>query len=99
YFILHNILYVLDCLLNFFLLFFFNDTATTEIYTLSLHDALPIYPTPRRHVARTRAADRVERGVMALCNDDHGTARFAGTGAEGSIDPFDPPICGIDWQA
>src|ERR1041385_7476028 len=24
---------------------FFNDTATTEIYTLSLHDALPIYPT------------------------------------------------------
>src|SRR5690554_7676706 len=30
--------------------FFFSDTATTEIYTLSLHDALPIYPTrePRR---------------------------------------------------
>src|SRR5256885_9509014 len=27
-----------------FLLFFFNDTATTEIYTLSLHDALPICP-------------------------------------------------------
>src|SRR5215210_7066263 len=27
----------------FLLLFFFNDTATTEIYTLSLHDALPIY--------------------------------------------------------
>src|SRR6266487_6675231 len=26
------------------LFFFFNDTATTEIYTLSLHDALPIYP-------------------------------------------------------
>src|SRR5947207_11724598 len=25
------------------LLFFFNDTATTEIYTLSLHDALPIF--------------------------------------------------------
>src|SRR2546430_17202813 len=27
--------------------FFFNDTATTEIYTLSLHDALPIAPTVR----------------------------------------------------
>src|SRR5476649_3102440 len=26
--------------------FFFNDTATTEIYTLSLHDALPIYSSP-----------------------------------------------------
>src|SRR6267142_2049147 len=29
-------------LLIFFFFFFFNDTATTEIYTLSLHDALPI---------------------------------------------------------
>src|SRR5256885_10837870 len=28
-------------------LFFFNDTATTEIYTLSLHDALPIYRNSR----------------------------------------------------
>src|SRR2546426_5602234 len=30
---------------RFFLFFFFNDTATTEIYTLSLHDALPISPS------------------------------------------------------
>src|SRR5256885_8886740 len=28
---------------DMFVFFFFNDTATTEIYTLSLHDALPIY--------------------------------------------------------
>src|SRR6185437_7141471 len=28
--------------ISYFLFFFFNDTATTEIYTLSLHDALPI---------------------------------------------------------
>src|SRR5260221_14781624 len=28
--------------------FFFNDTATTEIYTLSLHDALPIYQDHQR---------------------------------------------------
>src|SRR5258707_3228076 len=28
--------------IDFFVFFFFNDTATTEIYTLSLHDALPI---------------------------------------------------------
>src|SRR2546430_15521029 len=43
--------------------FFFNDTATTEIYTLSLHDALPIYtakaapssaPEPRRLAPPTR---------------------------------------------
>src|SRR6266853_6568337 len=30
-----------------FFFFFFNDTATTEIYTLSLHDALPIFPHQR----------------------------------------------------
>src|SRR5690242_21379083 len=29
---------------SYLFLFFFNDTATTEIYTLSLHDALPILP-------------------------------------------------------
>src|SRR2546429_9906954 len=34
---------LLPRLLPFFFFFFFNDTATTEIYTLSLHDALPIY--------------------------------------------------------
>src|SRR5256885_12265696 len=35
---------------TFFFFFFFNDTATTEIYTLSLHDALPISccPVPLR---------------------------------------------------
>src|SRR5947209_20558482 len=31
------------CLTSIFCFFFFNDTATTEIYTLSLHDALPIF--------------------------------------------------------
>src|SRR5690349_24465106 len=36
--------------------FFFNDTATTEIYTLSLHDALPIYDTGE--------VDREESGGM-----------------------------------
>src|SRR5689334_23787877 len=41
--------------------FFFNDTATTEIYTLSLHDALPIYAhelgEARAEGAQRRAAD------------------------------------------
>src|SRR5256885_8486836 len=32
--------------------FFFNDTATTEIYTLSLHDALPISDRPRNAAGR-----------------------------------------------
>src|ERR1043165_5369999 len=49
--------------------FFFNDTATTEIYTLSLHDALPISPRRRRcrdvrghHVARSRDGHRDRAG-------------------------------------
>src|SRR2546429_6052260 len=40
----------------FFFFFFFNDTATTEIYTLSLHDALPISSGYRR-----RDSDRPPR--------------------------------------
>src|SRR5476649_2969678 len=35
--------------------FFFNDTATTEIYTLSLHDALPICPILERILADTHS--------------------------------------------
>src|SRR5258705_4409436 len=37
-----------------FVFFFFNDTATTEIYTLSLHDALPIYPSNSAWSIRAR---------------------------------------------
>src|SRR5438876_2120963 len=37
------------------LLFFFNDTPTTEIYTLSLHDALPISNTPMLRSAAVSA--------------------------------------------
>src|SRR2546430_17289953 len=39
--------------------FFFNDTATTEIYTLSLHDALPISPTT---TTTTKQNEKPERG-------------------------------------
>src|SRR2546430_9122639 len=45
------LLFLLTYFLSFF--FFFNDTATTEIYTLSLHDALPISaPVGGRRTAR-----------------------------------------------
>src|SRR5438477_9794987 len=47
-------------LLLFFFFFFFNDTATTEIYTLSLHDALPISPPPAPSTAA--ASDEKPRG-------------------------------------
>src|SRR2546426_10748187 len=45
--------------LSFF--FFFNDTATTEIYTLSLHDALPICRGQLRRDPREPARERVVR--------------------------------------
>src|SRR3712207_9532488 len=48
------------------LLFFFNDTATTEIYTLSLHDALPIFVRSVRTLARpTMSCARPPRSVTA----------------------------------
>src|SRR5438105_10053616 len=46
--------------LSVLFLFFFNDTATTEIYTLSLHDALPILGCPQ--AARTAAARAANPG-------------------------------------
>src|SRR3712207_9046595 len=45
--------------------FFFNDTATTEIYTLSLHDALPILPGDRRLRRPPDAGPRVHRAPAA----------------------------------
>ena len=46
--------------------FFFNDTATTEIYTLSLHDALPIYnyPIALLNVATNIDTQRAARGAL-----------------------------------
>src|SRR2546426_11022240 len=42
--------------------FFFNDTATTEIYTLSLHDALPICALPDEVVQLVHEQDHVRVG-------------------------------------
>src|SRR6266436_2730531 len=45
----------------FFFFFFFNDTATTEIYTLSLHDALPISTAPMSPVSASATAGMYKR--------------------------------------
>src|SRR2546430_12144595 len=45
-----------------FIFFFFNDTATTEIYTLSLHDALPISRARRRRLPLSRGLRSADRG-------------------------------------
>src|SRR5260221_4840856 len=51
------------------LLFFFNDTATTEIYPLSLHDALPILASPActfRSIPPTRRSRNTRKPCTAL---------------------------------
>src|SRR6266487_501760 len=49
--------------------FFFNDTATTEIYTLSLHDALPIFRSSDRRPQRSAAA--CGGAVMSRRSEEH----------------------------
>src|SRR3712207_8408563 len=49
--------------------FFFNDTATTEIYTLSLHDALPIWEVDQPGEL-LQGPDVAERGHRLLGPDD-----------------------------
>src|SRR3712207_9351072 len=73
-------------------IFFFNDTATTEIYTLSLHDALPIsrlhrracvfrlelahLPLPRQHPERVEHARTRDRKSTRL-NSSHANISYA----------------------
>src|SRR2546430_14933888 len=71
----------ISCPLSFF--FFFNDTATTEIYTLSLHDALPICGGGRRRALGHRSGQRDvpavpvesrDRGGLGNAGRDHAVA-------------------------
>ncbi len=59
--------------------FFFNDTATTEIYTLSLHDALPIYTLIAGPGAEGRALRLAEAGVAVVCMHTNFDAATGGT--------------------
>src|SRR6266487_7159540 len=53
-----------------FFFFFFNDTATTEIYTLSLHDALPI-SRRCRHRRRARRTRLLRADAPAARSEEH----------------------------
>src|SRR3712207_9472882 len=57
------------------IVFFFNDTATTEIYTLSLHDALPIC-LPRRGAGSRRGRPRPTRLHNRPAYDARDSARI-----------------------
>src|SRR3712207_7110493 len=80
---------------------FFNDTATTEIYTLSLHDALPIYREQEGRDAElldeeVRDADRSRAGRgdrERRVADGGGAARLAQAGAPNLLaDPKRTPL-------
>src|SRR6266487_4870043 len=90
---------------NYLSYFFFNDTASTEIYTLSLHDALPIaadrggepgvpQPVLRPRAARGRAPRRpAARGVRArrpAQGDVHRPVRRAGQATADRAGPGAP---------
>src|SRR5688572_33474024 len=54
------------------LFFFFNDTATTEIYTLSLHDALPIFATASTiDAARAGSSSSVAPAPVFVRSEEH----------------------------
>src|SRR6266542_5054760 len=65
------------------LFFFFNDTATPEIYTLSLHDALPICPGAVHGASRTpgatsgRAPGTPTDRKSTRLNSSHGSTAYA----------------------
>src|SRR5256885_3008420 len=66
---------------NFSFFFFFNDTATTEIYTLSLHDALPISVQPlgvRTMTSATRPSMRISirTGVAVRARSEEHTSEL-----------------------
>src|SRR5215211_7683875 len=82
------------CSSVFFFFFFFNDTATTEIYTLSLHDALPTFaqdgvgrPRGGYEYARTQnpTRERLERAVADLEGGRHGIAFASGSATTAAI--------------
>src|SRR6266542_5130851 len=72
----------LDRLSLLYLFFLFNDAATTEIYTLSLHDALPIWTgTPESCTCRSTAAPsaplRATDRKSTRLNSSHGSTSYA----------------------
>src|SRR6266481_7851434 len=77
-------------------LFFFNDTATTEIYTLSLHDALPLCTLPmwqsesltQRDSGRSRAPGRSEEHTSELQSQFHLVCRLLLAKKKSQTRPF-----------
>src|SRR5438552_15811001 len=70
------------------ILFFFNDTATTEIYTLSLHDALPISSRNR-----WSGNSGVKLSKLTLCFDFSGSSKFRSEEHTSELQSPDHLVC------
>src|SRR2546428_10875255 len=68
--------FLLFALICFFSFFFFNDTATTEIYTLSLHDALPISSARRRFLLEATPTEGMGAMERAMTGRDRKSTRL-----------------------
>src|SRR5882672_12462068 len=78
--------------------FFFNDTATTEIYTLSLHDALPIYRLPGLQEMPSVLRGRLPPVASVVGLDPESEMLFATT-AKGEVLGFDLESGRVDTVA
>src|SRR6266852_1782171 len=75
---IYSLYWLSSLLFSFF--FFFNDTATTEIYTLSLHDALPICwrcSAAIRGYAKSPAPPAARDRKSTRLNSSHGSISYA----------------------
>src|SRR5215475_14689537 len=84
-------------ILFFVFFFFFNDTATTEIYTLSLHDALPILTISAQAFAFLSSASRsAATAGISLCFAPMAAATFIAVGNE-SFEDCDMFTASLGW--
>src|SRR5258708_31724121 len=77
-------------------LFFFNDTATTEIYTLSLHDALPISSAVDcwlRRIAWTAASGSIRRTMSVVCASSSGLRHWRSEEHTSELQSPDHLVC------
>src|SRR5687767_15516459 len=68
---------IVPCFTFIYTSFFSHATSTTEIYTLSLHDALPISPSPQETAMQSPSPDRVTtgQGSSEAGSDDQASGR------------------------
>src|SRR5690349_25148807 len=66
----------MSLIFSFLSFFFFNDTATTEIYTLSLHDALPISASTIRRVVSCATSQAPLRSVSITVRSEEHTSEL-----------------------